>query len=550
MQERPRHQGDPGEGAGPVREGEGMLSAPSRPEDGGPPTSTEEREKAPVIRREVEFKDAEGRTLGRAEIELEDREVDVEYPSVSGGGPAKGRPLRSFVIVGERDGEQVRVDVLGLANPHGVEVVVADEYLENYSYTDRKKRALSPPLNTPLDVGVLLHELGHADQFHERRFEKLVPLYASERSKEKLTPAGVKRVVDGVMDAIPNLAAYVDREALAQFGRLQERMDELAHERDAISEKMNRQDERESETVGEMLRAAMAERLDLDRFLERCVEVDEDIADHAGDEAYAAERVRELRQTLKAVGFRFARADEASGPVRFDSGLAGLPSVREDDIDEVSKISDLAQSVAAGRPVVGAEVRYSRKDGVLTVDMIPPSGVGSGPQRVTLELDMPPAEYDRISAGFAAVAAEFAALKRKADGLEVHMGLIDETKDDLVRGTGLSEIIAVPTKVMERDATRRAIQWMRRIRDSAGVNLMLPHRVRPESMVAVGVRPGDCVDDTARGMDAGEVAEPISTVYEDLKRALRSYGAGKEWKLRKPGVDEDGPDTIRPMPPK
>src|SRR5688572_12271725 len=191
------------------------------------PREAETPKEAEVTRRSFEYRDIEGKVLGKAEIELEGPEIELEYRTAKGKEPGRGRKLRSFVIRGEKDGKPTELDMMAMANPNGVEVISSTEHLENYHYADDAKRALAPPLETATDVGVLLHELGHADQYHEERFAKITPLYG--RSKPA-TNAGAKipyvtlmDLLESVVEAVPDAKLAMDENSFKQLRVLEDR---------------------------------------------------------------------------------------------------------------------------------------------------------------------------------------------------------------------------------------------------------------------------------------------------------------------------------------
>ncbi|MEY4723243.1 MAG: hypothetical protein RLZZ324_756 [Candidatus Parcubacteria bacterium] len=97
------------------------------------------------------------------------------------GKAETGRELTSLSLTGTVEGEDVAIDILDLTNRQWMRIVVPDERLSNYFYNptvgDTPPFAVVPPPETPLDMAVLLHELGHSAQYEEQRFAPLTPLY-------------------------------------------------------------------------------------------------------------------------------------------------------------------------------------------------------------------------------------------------------------------------------------------------------------------------------------------------------------------------------------
>jgi hypothetical protein len=359
---------------------------------GAPPEMRERREQEP-LRRSYEYRDVEGRLIGRAEVALDAEETELPPDKDSKDAPVKARRLRSFALHGEKDGAPTRVDMLGLDLVHGdaIGVYVASERLDNYDYDDEKKRATVPPLETPTDVGVYLHELGHASQHHETRFADVADLYGAEKDvykHDQLDLAELRKTVREIRDAVP------DAEGLLTDAQL-----------DELSEIEAEMDQKEREHV--MLLGAMAKE-------------------------------------------------------------ANKKKPNDDAVEE---------------------------------------------------------------------------LKRKADAAEAEGAELAEELKDAADALGIADFVAIPTSIMERDATRRAFEWARKIRAEAGVDLFARHAA-PAEATARATHAGGCERSVVEGIASGTAERVEETdIREDLKRSLASYGADR-LRLRNP----DRPDDIAITP--
>lgn len=115
--------------------------------------------------RERELRNAEGRLVATMRVLL--GEVVIE-------GRFYGKQLlRLELVPPPTSGRSKSVDVMQIINPHHVSVAVSDVTMPNFSF-DRKMHSLScPPLRSAIDLAVLFHELGHADQSQENAYQQV-----------------------------------------------------------------------------------------------------------------------------------------------------------------------------------------------------------------------------------------------------------------------------------------------------------------------------------------------------------------------------------------
>ncbi len=202
------------------REAEAGWKAPEqgKPE---PAESKEEREAEP-IRREFEYRDKDGRLLGKAIVELDAQEVEME---LSEERSVAARSLRSLVLEGEKDGKPVKFDVLELANKNGVQIYVsAEKKADDYMYENELNLAVVPIPDNPIEMATLLHELGHGEQYHDERFEEVGKLYDYKNDAEKGPYYyRLKPMLDEVMKAVPEVNQVIDHDLVRQLDRLDER---------------------------------------------------------------------------------------------------------------------------------------------------------------------------------------------------------------------------------------------------------------------------------------------------------------------------------------
>lgn len=92
----------------------------------------------------------------------------------------------------------------------------------------------------------------------------------------------------------------------------------------------------------------------------------------------------------------------------------------------------------------------------------------------------------------------------------------------------LRELFALPLRMAERDATRRALQGLRRIREEAGIDL-LSKTLNPKEALASEAE--GCEAATVEGVEDPDAYVKVSTVAA-MKGDLKTYGAEK-FRIRK-----------------
>ncbi len=121
-----------------------------------------QHEQKEVIKKQVsEYRDANGEIICTAEFELSE-----EY----------GEKMLKSLILKPTDPSQPPIDVMAMCNKRQVEIGVLDSgSIDQASYVSSPNFEMiyCPSPETPQDLVVLLHELGHADQISEELFQKI-----------------------------------------------------------------------------------------------------------------------------------------------------------------------------------------------------------------------------------------------------------------------------------------------------------------------------------------------------------------------------------------
>jgi hypothetical protein len=129
------------------------MSFIERPEGGA-----ENQEK-----RRYEYRDAEGRKIADVEAEYLSSGDMVEDPT--NGEIVTAKRLKKLVLTNPEDGRSF--DVLAAFNGSATDVIVPDKRIMNSSHGVMSVEVTAPAPESPVDLGTLLHELGHIDQFND-----------------------------------------------------------------------------------------------------------------------------------------------------------------------------------------------------------------------------------------------------------------------------------------------------------------------------------------------------------------------------------------------
>ncbi|MSR85003.1 hypothetical protein EXS71_01000 [Candidatus Uhrbacteria bacterium] len=133
----------------------------------------------------------------------------------------RGRKILQWILMAKHGDEKIAVDVLEMANPYRVQIIVAEQREENYFYSSKGKTAFVPPQETPLDLGIALHELGHAAQYREKDCESLALLYENGKKygldAKPVSGRLALKLYDQVIKLLPEARERVDHQMIQKL---------------------------------------------------------------------------------------------------------------------------------------------------------------------------------------------------------------------------------------------------------------------------------------------------------------------------------------------
>lgn len=150
-----------------------------------------------------EYRDKNGELICLAKVEFEQAtEFDLLRNALEGG-----RLLKSLIL----ENGNASIDILSLANKHGAVITILDSSdFDCYAVLD--KEVLSHPLDSPLSIGVLLHELGHIEQYKDEYF---IRLSKASESFQYASSNDFESKIENLREV--GICDYLDPKLLAEF---------------------------------------------------------------------------------------------------------------------------------------------------------------------------------------------------------------------------------------------------------------------------------------------------------------------------------------------
>lgn len=130
-------------------------------------SKNKEKEKTEIII--YEYKDANGNKLCDVEVELG---ANVKFKGEN------GRELKDYKLIYQKDGRMEKFSMMDLLTNKLVKIIVQTERTHptvcpKYQFDYEANQIFSPPLKHQIDLGVFLHEVGHANQFGTEFYRRI-----------------------------------------------------------------------------------------------------------------------------------------------------------------------------------------------------------------------------------------------------------------------------------------------------------------------------------------------------------------------------------------
>jgi len=169
-------------------------------------------------RKTIELLDTAGNRIGTAEVGY-----GVEVDSLD--TEVKKRLLTSLILKGEQGDRNVTIDILGLTNKRSTKIFVDKEAIGD-EFDQITNTVKVRAIDSSDDIGMLLHELGHAEQFGEEKYQKMDKGYSGVPFLERFLEN-----IQTIAEAVPEIKASIPWE---QAISLQKEQREIKEEKQKI----------------------------------------------------------------------------------------------------------------------------------------------------------------------------------------------------------------------------------------------------------------------------------------------------------------------------
>ena len=171
--------------------------------------------------KEFEYRDKDGNILGKAVVKIQER------PAEGGERAARYDRLLDFRLMGQKDGKPTEIDVLNLVDVGNTEIRIPKEESSVFRYDDENDAAIVPLPESPIQMAIILHELGHAKQLKESG-DDVYSLYPSLPAFSDLpeVPEKIKKIKSSLADLGPKMTTLLDQIEQSAEKILTEKLDE------------------------------------------------------------------------------------------------------------------------------------------------------------------------------------------------------------------------------------------------------------------------------------------------------------------------------------
>jgi hypothetical protein len=222
-----------------------------------------------TVTQRFEYLDAEGNSLGYAVMEVSAEEDTVD----NGDEQLRTVDLVSLKIEGTKDGRPTSTDAMAIMNKRGIRVRLpapGETNRLNY-FSDEKNEVMAERPDNQVSLGILGHELGHAEQETEERYQVMNGAAEYAGSKEFNAPnfadwENLIRHARTVIRAVPEIgtANNVDEKLLNEMKKLHEDSKLILEEIEDIAELLKDAEQRGNVGLKKLLEGQ--ERVTNDRY--------------------------------------------------------------------------------------------------------------------------------------------------------------------------------------------------------------------------------------------------------------------------------------------
>ncbi len=489
-------------------------------------------------RRKYEYRDAAGEVQAEGVVELFEGEAAISEELADEKKNGIGRALKSFILRSKQAEEgSEEFDLMKVANSPGVNVIVADRPLKNYRYGDTSRCVTSPPLDSPFNIAILLHELGHAGQFEdgreakktgreESKVEKFLPAasWARDLKAGKLTAdaktvaANIKKIFEIDPDARLLIPPETFQAAIKKLRDIEGKIMKVENDKAGIKNEQDEKKEYQSYALIDVIGKGMKERFfPLDEMIER---VKRELNEGGFDDETV---MQDWKARLEAAGIflshqkKEAKEEEKEKHWRFGEERPEPPELGAEDIKNLHDIKTVLKTIRSLR-YDESKINYEGGKRQMTVRF--PLGLDIGDKfSANLLLDVEPEDFADFEVRISELEQETGELERKKSPIDEKIKNLESEYQKVL--DELEGVIKLPVKVEERDATYRAMRWLTQLRDKSGIDFLHKEFIPPVG----GTPKSDCGDSVRGGVHELLEKERPHKPRVILKKALGTYKA-------------------------
>lgn len=459
-----------------------------------------------------------------AAVEFLSEYIPVGEKTARGGHKGVGRVLKKYVLYGERDGKRTETDIMKMINPHGTEMMVAAEDMSNYHYNDAENTSVSPPLYSLSALGTMFHEQGHAAQHRDKKFDDVGLLYSASKRIGVEGGETSYGTVSQLTKEIRSLAGNEVGEIMSE-----EEAERALQKIKLIDDQINKKNWRNQDLMFEKDAIEKKQAENLKGFISRsCNGIPlTELRDQIKDTDPG--NTEEIINKMKTMGFQLSTAQIEEKQPKGERTFTLIKGKKQEEEEKapplsIADIKDpfivrqiLKQFGRMGRDDI--KIDYRDKGEKMIVEF--PAAVEGHSRTVTLELMIPVDNYLEYKMLATQSDLKIDELTGEEKENEEAMKQLRADVQKTVRESGLGEIMALPARILERNATYHAFRWARKLRDESGIDLF---KIIQES----GGNDDSCETAAPLKLYPARSGKEGTGIYEDLMGALETYGAEKQ----------------------
>ncbi len=343
-------------------------------------------------------------------------------------------------------------------------IYVAEKRQSNHYFTGESKSVTSPPLETPADLGILLHELGHAKQSTEERFQEIGKQYGHSIQDMKSTELR-QEMMESWKKSMPDLDSGQIESRMVVWDRLrekvQERQQKLTRAKEAVTTIKNALDSKRFESLMrepafqgfyadlEMLRTGGSQE-SIDAFYKKHGVIFETLGS-AFDDLFPGVPLRVVKPSV----------DEVTALESREGVTALYNSLRHTSFHAAPGFEPKAKLLPS-ELTLEFPVMVTRQDNETGFEIAEQQLLMRLPLKSEVVMSTTPEEVALNENWVRAQTEEAEQMKQTAEATSAMFGYLSES--------GLLGTFDLPRKLLERDANAKAMIWLRKLKQE-GVDL-------------------------------------------------------------------------------